>query len=74
MSIGFQQYLRKELAELRFVNEDDLNYGLPDFISVSKADLDNGSPKFGDMIARNPKNHDDQWLVAEQYFKDNFKE
>ena len=74
MSIGFQQYLRKELAELRFVNEDDLNYGLPDFISVSKADLDNGSPKFGDMIARNPKNHDDQWLVAEQYFKDNFKD
>ena len=74
MSIGFQQYLRKDLAELRFVNEDDLNYGLPDFVSVSKADLANGSPKFGDMIARNPKNHDLQWLIAEQYFKDNFKE
>jgi len=24
------------------------------------------------MIARNPKNHADQWLVAAQYFKDNF--
>ena len=26
------------------------------------------------MIARNPKNHDDQWLVAKQYFEDNFEE
>ena len=42
-------------------------------ISVSQADLENGSPKIGDMIARNPKNHKDQWLVAQQYFKDNFE-
>ena len=42
-------------------------------ISVSDQDLRNGSPKIGDMIARNPKNHLDQWLVAEQYFKDNFE-
>ena len=32
-----------------------------------------GSPKEGDMIARNPKNHADQWLVAAQYFADNFE-
>jgi uncharacterized protein YozE (UPF0346 family) len=25
------------------------------------------------MIARNPKNHDDQWLVAKQYFENNFE-
>jgi uncharacterized protein YozE (UPF0346 family) len=25
------------------------------------------------MIARNPKNHDDKWLVAAQYFADNFE-
>ena len=42
-------------------------------VSISDADLKNGSPKIGDMIARNPKNHNDQWLVAEQYFKDNFE-
>ena len=29
--------------------------------------------KPGDMIARNPKNHDDQWLVAAAYFADNFE-
>jgi len=25
------------------------------------------------MIARNPKSHADQWLVAAQYFSDNFE-
>ena len=43
-------------------------------VSISAEDLKNGSPKIGDMIARNPKNHNDQWLVAEKYFKDNFEE
>lgn len=38
-----------------------------------KSEIENGSPKIGDMIARNPKNHEDQWLVAEQYFNDNFE-
>lgn len=27
----------------------------------------------GGMIARNPKNIDDQWYVARQYFDDNFE-
>jgi hypothetical protein len=40
---------------------------------VSAVDAAAGSPKAGDMIARNPKNHADQWLVAAQYFKDNFE-
>jgi len=25
------------------------------------------------MIARNPQNHEDQWLVARQYFDENFE-
>lgn len=75
-----EKYQRKELAELRPVTEVDIEWynakNVPERwemkLSVSKADRDNGSPKIGDMIARNPKNHYDQWLVAEQYFKDNF--
>lgn len=42
-------------------------------VSVSNEDKEAGSPKAGDMIARNPKNHADQWLVAEAYFKDNLE-
>lgn len=42
-------------------------------VSVSATDREAGSPKQGDMIVRNPKNHSDQWLVAAQYFADNFE-
>jgi len=38
-------------------------------ISVSNVD----TPTVGGMIARNPKNHADQWYVAPQYFADNFE-
>ncbi len=50
--------------------------GFPDMadVSVSPADLAAGSPKLGDMIARNPKNHADKWLVAAAYYADNFEE
>ena len=44
-----------------------------DFVSVSAADKENGSPKNGDMIALNPKDRTDMWLVAEQYAKDNYQ-
>lgn len=42
-------------------------------VSISDADRKAGSPKIGDMIARNPKNPYDQWLVAKEYFRENFK-
>ena len=58
------------MAELRPYEGGEV---LSDKISISSADRKNGSPKDGDMIARNPKNHDDQWLVAKQYFEDNFE-
>jgi hypothetical protein len=66
----FKQYRRKQIAELRPFQDGEQ---LPTYVSISQADLDAGSPKVGDMIARNPKNHDDQWLVAAQYFQDNFE-
>ena len=42
-------------------------------VSISDADRQGGSPKSGDMIARNPKNHADRWLVAAKYFADNLE-
>lgn len=83
----FKQYKRKQVAELRPVTQQDMDeFAAKGFIvagqaganaskvSISDADRLNGSPKRGDMIARNPANHADQWLVAAQYFKDNFEE
>lgn len=66
----FTQYRRKQIAELRPYVEGD---AFPVNISVSDEDRKAGSPKTGDMIARNPKNHADQWLVAGAYFADNFE-
>jgi len=67
----FKKYKRKAIAEMRPYIEGEAT---PKSISISQADLDNGSPRVGDMIARNPQNHKDQWLVAEKYFEDNFEE
>ena len=80
----FKNYRRSQIAEMREVTQADIDqYKSKDYISVfgwqyvvsiSSVDMQNGSPKIGDMIARNPKDHNDQWLVAEQYFKDNFEQ
>lgn len=64
----FAQYRRKKIAELRPWKAGEDMGG----ISVSQEDSKAGSPKSGDMIARNPANHADQWLVASAYFADNF--
>jgi hypothetical protein len=37
-------------------------------VSIGAADRANGSPKPGDMIARDPNNHGDLWLVSGDYF------
>lgn len=66
----FKQYRRKQISELRPYEPGE---ALSDKVSISVADLAGGSPKAGDMIARNPKNYEDQWLVAGAYFQDNFE-
>ena len=69
MSSEFTKYRRKQIGELRpYIPGDDVSH-----VSISPEDRRAGSPKFGDMIARNPKNHADQWLVAAAYFADNFE-
>ena len=61
-------YRKKELQPL-FPWTPDLPMGL---VSISEADKANGSPKKGDMIAYNPKEPTDFWLVAEKFFIDNY--
>jgi hypothetical protein len=66
----FKKYRKTNVAEMRpFTPGETLNSS----VSISEADRKNGSPKAGDMIARNPENHDDQWLVAADYFSANFE-
>lgn len=65
----YKQYKRKGLSEMKNYEQGENLTG----VSISDADRTNGSPKVGDMIARNPKNHEDKWLVAEKYFNDNLE-
>ena len=51
----------------------DPKHGLPFGCSVSQADTDNGSPRVGDMIAVDPKDETNTWLVAEKFFKENYE-
>lgn len=81
MKSEFKTYQRTNLAEMREVTGLDIETFnrkghikvAEGSVSISEPDLENGSPKIGDMIARNPKNHSDQWLVSKQYFEDNFE-
>ncbi len=74
----WKKYRRTNVAEMRpYVEGEERMKGgdwSRNLISISEADRDNGSPKVGDMIARNPVNHYDQWLVAKDYFEKNFEE
>ena len=82
----FKKYRRTNVAEMRPVVEGDLiNFHNTTeileawanseriIIGISEEDLKNGSPLLGDMIARNPENHKDQWLIAEKYSNANFE-
>lgn len=66
---NFKKYRRSQIAEIA--------EWFPGFdmerVSISTSDREAGSPKQGDMIARNPANHADQWLIAADYFADNFE-
>ena len=54
----FTKYRRTQVAEMRHYEPgEDL-----ELVALSPEDKKAGSPKAGDMIARNPANHYDQWL------------
>lgn len=71
--MDIESYFRHGKIVRRYENEEFIQDKIVK-LNVSEFDLKNGSPKIGDMIARNPNNHNDQWLVSEEYFKNNFKE
>lgn len=47
---------------------------IPDHVSISEADKREGAPRPDDMIAQNPEDPDDMWLVSQEYFEENYVE
>jgi hypothetical protein len=45
-----------------------------DGVSIGDEDKANGSPRDGDMIARDPNNPRDRWLISSAYFAANYEE
>ena len=71
----WKKYRRKNVAEMRDLRVIDTVQALmKEGVSISTPDLNAGSPRPGDKIARNPLNYEDKWLVAKKYFEDNFEE
>jgi len=72
----FKKYKRTAIAEMRDIDDSESIHQLQ-IKGVSVSAPDSKLPweifKKG-KIARNPKNHEDQWYVAEDYFLDNFVE
>lgn len=68
-TLDFKQYRRKGLSEMRpYIPGEDMT-------GISVSDADKQLPTFeGGYIARNPKNHADQWYVAKTYFEENLEE
>lgn len=66
---NFSSYRKSRTTEMRpWVEGEDMTG-----VSISKVDRENGSPKAGDMIARNPGQVEDMWLVSAAYFATNYK-
>ena len=62
----FKKYRRTGLSEMRpYIPGEDMT-------GISVAEVDN--LYLGGMVARNPKNHKDQWFVAQRYFEENLEE
>ncbi len=65
----FNLYQKVTVTEIRRYVEGEK---LPAEINIADYYLKKGSPKTGDMICRNRNNHDDMWLIDEDYFKTHY--
>jgi len=64
----FKQYIRVNVAEMRtYVPFENME-------NISVSDADRKGTFEGGFIARDPKNHKDQWFVSAKYFAENFSE
>lgn len=72
-NMEFKKFIKNTEVEMVEYNRNLLYpKDFMDKLSISLEDKKNGSPKNGDMIARNPNNHDDMWLVSKEYFEQNY--
>lgn len=64
----FKKYQRRGSTFLRPYVPGESTLG----ITITFEQSATGSPKEGDMIARNPDNHADLWLIQKEYFEKHY--
>lgn len=69
----FKQYRRVRITDITEARPYITGELLSSKVSISMTDKAAGSPKEGDMIARNPANHDSQWLITQADFTPSFE-
>ena len=66
----YKTYEKTKTTEMRpYIDGEHID---EDYVSINRGDKENGSPKAGDMIARDPSNHDDMWLISREFFVENY--
>jgi len=75
--MNYTNYRKKNVQPMRPVTKEEAKLSANDLmekgISISAADEENGSPKVGDMIAINPNNTKDKWLIAKDFHQENYE-
>jgi hypothetical protein len=65
----FKKYRAKKIIEIRpYMEGEDITR-----TRLSSEDWFNGSPKIGDMIARDVSKHSDQWLISKKAFDNDYE-
>ena len=67
--MSYKKFNNTTVFEITKWDEDFIMSG----VLIGPADVENGSPKKGDVIARDPKDHSQKWLINKSDFKSNFK-
>lgn len=74
----FKKFKNNEIIETRLITVNEIKLGARKLkeagINISNTDINNGSPKKGDRIARCIEDHSDQWLIAQKYFENKLSE
>jgi len=65
----WKKYRKTGIAEMKPLLHKDWN---PRTLNLSVADRANGHPKMGDMLARDPLNHSDRWVVSGTFFRSHY--
>jgi hypothetical protein len=66
---GCKNYRKKHVQPMRPWEDGENMSG----VSISDADKTKGCPKQGDMIAINPNNISDRWLIEKEFFETTYE-